>query len=214
MNWPPLYTDQHYTSREICITNLTDEALRNTPGTRFERDSQGVEILVIEGREKTADILLKIAAKYNWFEKIVAGKKHEYVQMLFLREYLSTYCSEKEIHLKMASWSDDIEHGIDAICQFWNQQFIIDFTTDWESVNHKKNIAIKKKQKNKWIVYITMDICLEFRKKLLKKGDRFNKGYCELAAECFRELINEWSDHWCRIQSISWPWPNLDKLKL
>lgn len=215
MNWPLLYTDQHYTSRKICITNLTDEALRNTPDTSFERDDQtNTWRLVIEGREKTADILLKIAAKYNWFGKIVTGKKHEYVQMLFLREYLRTYCSEKEIHLKMASWSDDIEHGIDVTCQIWNQKFLVDLTANWNNIDHKRNKARARQQDNKWIVYISIDICKQFRKKLLTKVNGSNKKYSNFATECFRELINEGLAHWCRIQPISWPWPHLDKIKI
>ncbi len=192
---------------EASISPLAERILRNIEDTEFTHCSAWVETLRITVWHSTFRAMEGILRQQQeGFTSFMRQKEREYIQGCILEWYLHSFFPEKPIHIQLASWSDDISHGIDAFCQIGKMQYAVDFTSNKTRIQEKiafcrsRNDRKWLTNRNMWIVYIPLHEIIRFHTIIDAHISQIDEP--SIMHDIFNSILWEWHHPECEVYSV------------
>ena len=192
---------------EASITPFAERILRSIDDTELSRCSSWVETLRISVWKSTFRAIEGILRFQNdGFSNFIRQKEREYIQAAILEGYLKAFFPNKPIHIQLASWSEDISHGIDAYCQIGKMQYAIDFTTSRIRIPEKIDCCRARNDrkwltnKNMWIVYTPLSETVYFHDIIERHMAHIHEP--NIMQEIFDAVTQAWHEPICEVYSV------------
>jgi hypothetical protein len=192
---------------EASITPFAERILRKIDDTELSHCSSWVETLRISVWNSTFRAIEGILRFQNdGFSNFIRQKEREYIQAAILEWYLRAFFPNKSIHIQLASWSEDISHGIDAYCQIGKMQYAIDFTTSRKRIPEKIDFCRARNDrkwltnKNMWIVYTPLSETVYFQDIIENHMSHIHEP--NIMQEIFEAVVQSWHDPICEVYSV------------
>ncbi len=140
-----------YIPSELELSELNRATLEYIPWTKFYPDNR-IAITIEDKAIIPWTNLLSNNYEFVDLNTIVRNKTREFIELCIFDLYLQSKLQNQHYDLHLASWSDDVLHKVDAILDYNNQTYHIDFTRNTYTYRQKINDNRISNRCN-WVVY-------------------------------------------------------------